>query len=213
MHTKTLMKGLKNQIVVFLLSLTIFSSAQDKCDTTDLPIGLFFHEFSEDVHTSMGHRMFELKKCSIAVLWSDDQGAFPLSELGIWSLKGDTVIINFERNSWTFVWRKSTFPEIEPNFYSSLEMTVVPWIYTRVSRDIFTKKSFVKKFAIKGKAEYKNGKPMLRWSQSSATYITLDNLSTWEKKYLNKEIEVLGILVDENDGHFKIIDWEILPIE
>jgi len=159
----------------------------------------------------MGHRLFELKKCSKAILWSDDQGALPLSELGIWSLKGDTVKMYFDQGNWTFVWKKG--PDKEPNFYSSLEMVGVPWTYSKVSKDIFAKKPFTKTFAINGKAVYKNGLPMLQWNHSPSTYIKVDKLLKWDKKYYKKKIEVHGTLLDGDDGSMILKDCNIISNE
>lgn len=204
------LKYFKDLILLFLLSLTTFCSAQDKYDTTDLPLGLFFREFTLFGNYAIGHEMFELKKCSKVILWHDDQG-LPFSELGIWSLKGDTLTMYFDQRNLTFVWKKG--PDKDPNFYSSLQMVGVLWTYRKVSKDIFAQKLFVKTFAIKGKAVCKNGMPMLKWNHSPSTYIRVDKLLKWDKKYYKKKILIWGVLEEGNDGSMILKDFNIISNE
>lgn len=156
----------------------------------------------------MGYRLFELKWSSVAILWSDGQDGNRLSELGTWALSGDTVKLYFDQSSWTFLWKKGR--DQAPNFYSSLEMLGVPWIYNRVDKKILAQKAFAKTFIVKGKAVCKNGLPLLRWNRSDTTYIRMDNLSAWEKNDIGQDIEVHAVLTEDNDGELKLSDWKII---
>jgi hypothetical protein len=202
------MISLKKPVIFFLFIVNLVCSAQkNKSDTTQFPLGLYFNETYLDVHTSMGYRMFELRKGSVVLLWENDQGSMVWSELGVWTLKGDTVRMVFDRSQWSFIWRKG--PDKEPNFYSSLEMLVAPWIYRRVGKEIFSQKQFVRKFAIEGKAVYNDGHPVVRTKLSPGTCIRMDQLSKWDKEYDNKNVEVQGVLEVDSEGSFILKDWQV----
>lgn len=151
--------------------------------------------------------MIELKKSFVAIRWTDPQ-IDHWSDIGTWSLTGDTIKINFDRNDWTFIYKDENGKK--PDFYPVLEMVGFPWQYKKVGRKIFKDRSFVKLFQVSGKAIKIKGQPKLKWNRSSNIYFVLENLTKWDKINLKKSVTIEGTILEGQDEDFTIQNWTII---
>ncbi len=75
------------------------------------------------------------------------------------------------------------------------------------------KLSYLKKQGFVGTAVNINGKPAFIYDYADSEIFYLDNLESWDDKYLNNKIILEGNLIQDTDGRSVIKNWIILRIK
>jgi hypothetical protein len=93
-----------------------------------------------------------------------------------------------------------------PNFGGTVSKQKEIWLVTNIESltNVSKRSTFV------GTATMKDGKAMFIWDFSLSESFYLDGLTTWDEKYLNKKINVEGVLIQFIDGKSVIIDWKMV---
>jgi hypothetical protein len=64
-----------------------------------------------------------------------------------------------------------------------------------------------------GRTQMNNGNALFVWELGDSEAFYFEGIDQWEEKYLNKKINVKGILVQFIEGKSMLLDWEIIKVE
>jgi len=196
---------------IILLTFTgAFSYGQNAAERQKMAVGLYSYQIQDGPFTT-GYNFLELKEFPIAISWSDGKIGDPQSNLGTWSLEGDTIIITFHSYTLNCIWRRGY--DVEPNFCSKLAVLSSDMIYQRVSPNKLMSQTIVNIFTVKGKAIKKKGVSYLEVNLSDTINLHLDSLSSWKKPYLNRKLLVHGTIEQTADKKLIMKKWSIIHVE
>lgn len=92
---------------------------------------------------------------------------------------------------------KSYLPAINGTVSNSSEIWLISKIYNQ-------------KYIYTGTAQESNGEAIFIWDFADSEAFNLYGMKLWDKKYLNKKINIEGILIQYIDNKSVIIDWKII---